>query len=632
MTDMLPRLLVVDGDERDRQWIVGLLSDSVQVVLAESATQARSLLSSSEFNCALVGYSLPDTSGELFLKELAQLSLPAIVLTRQGKASHAVASMKAGAYDYLVKETLDRATLTRAIAKALEKYALETGLQRKQKELEASHQALRASESQFRVLVENITECFWMASADRRDFHYIGPQVENILGVPAAVLQSRPGGWLGYVHEQDRPTVERQWSGDADPYEFQYRVRASDGQLRWIRERSSIVVNADGDVPMVVGALEDISQRRDLEEQLFQSQKMEALGRLAGGVAHDFNNLLTCIIGYADLVLGDLKQGTLEHEDVARIRKAGMKGERLVRQLLSFSRRQPIQSIRCDLTQNLKELEHLLRRLIGEDIVLELHPTKESMWAPLDSTRAEQIILNLAVNARDAMPKGGRLVISLEPGEQSTVLLTVTDTGVGMSEQVQQRIFEPFFTSGKEQGTGLGLSTIFGIVSQAEGSISVESRPGEGSRFSIRLPRLGAPLCADAPDSRVATALAPECVGRNGQGILVVEDQDDVRELILRVLRRDGYSVFSASHGREGLSVFRNQREQVDLVISDLVMPEMNGVEMFAQMESTTPVLFVSGYSQESLKPEIHFPAATLVKPFTSAKLLNEVRARLNPL
>src|SRR2546423_1286648 len=353
---------------------------------------------------------------------------------------------------------------------------------------------------------------------------------------------------------------------------------------------------------------------RKSEEELRHSQKMEAVGRLAGGVAHDFNNLLTAIIGYAELIATRASSNSLAKQNAELIRKAGEQAAALTRQLLAFSRKQILQPKVIDLNSLVVEMERLLRRVIGERFDLQSHPEAENGRVKADPSQLEQVVLNLGVNARDAMPRGGKLIIrtenvtldqneaaqlseSLHAGEY--VMLSVTDTGAGMDEETMSHIFEPFFTTkGPGKGTGLGLATVYGIVRQTGGGISVESELGQGSVFRIYLP------VESAPVDYTRIPLKPVKKSENFETVLVVEDEDIVRELVCEVLEHQGYNIICARDGIEALQVAENFEGDIHLLVTDVIMPHMNGHELAAKLGALRPdmkVLYVSGYSDNDI-------------------------------
>jgi signal transduction histidine kinase/ActR/RegA family two-component response regulator len=392
--------------------------------------------------------------------------------------------------------------------------------------------------------------------------------------------------------------------------------------------------------------LRTAKMRRDrtaLEEQFRQSQKMEAVGRLAGGVAHDFNNLLTVITGYSDLLLSGFDLHDNQRSALEQIRRSAERGGALTNQLLSFSRRQPMETRTVRINQLVMNTEKMLRRLIGEDIELVVIPAAGSDAVEADPSRLEQVILNLAVNARDAMASGGKLTIetaSVTLGEDFSarqlgvapgryVLLTIADTGVGMNEETLSHIFEPFFTTKKPgRGTGLGLATAYGIVRQSQGAIRFESEPGKGTTAAVYLP-----LLTDAAD---VVEQAPERFAQGGaETVLVVEDEARVRKLVVDVLASQGYTVVEATRGEEALRFCRQRKGRIDLAVLDVVMPEMSGPGLARQILPLCPgirLLYISGYTEEAVLhhgiPESG--AAFLQKPFLPDALLRKVREVLD--
>ena len=410
------------------------------------------------------------------------------------------------------------------------------------------------------------------------------------------------------------------------------------GEERLIEWRNTLRRDEAGEVLGTLSSGADVTERRALEGQYLQSQKMEAIGLLAGGVAHDFNNMLTAILGYCELLLADLNPSDPRQADIAEIQKAGVSAAGLTRQLLAFSRKEIIEPALLDLNAILTGMEGMLRRLIREDIevVLRLSPGLGSVTG--DRGQVEQIVMNLAVNARDAMPSGGRLVVEtsnveldehyarahlgVQPG--AYVMLIVSDTGTGMTAAVRARLFEPFFTTKQRgHGTGLGLATVHGIVTRRGGIVNVYSEVGRGTAFKIYFPRGEAVEAVAAPP--------PVTRARGGtQTVLVVEDAGGLRELTRRLLQRHGYTVVTAANADEALAAFGTGRS-IDVVLTDVVMPGGSGPELVEQLTERQPglkVIYMSGYTEESivhhgvLKPGIAF----LHKPFTSDGLGRKIR------
>jgi PAS domain S-box-containing protein len=450
-----------------------------------------------------------------------------------------------------------------------------------------------------------------------------------------------------FTHPDDREADQALFgalvAGSRDRYQLEKRYIRKDHQEIWGRLTVSLVRDATGQPQYAVGMVEDITKQRQVEEQFRQAQKMEAIGRLAGGVAHDFNNLLTVILGYCELLLADLDPDEPRRADIAEIQKAGASAARLTRQLLAFSRKEIIEPTLLDLNEVVGDMRAMLGRLIRENVkvVLDLRP--ELACVKADRGQLEQIVLNLAVNARDAMASGGTLTIetanveldgnyaethlSVKPGPY--VVLTVTDTGTGMTPQVQARLFEPFFTTKESgKGTGLGLASVHGMVTRYGGSVDVSSEVGKGTSFSVYFPR------ADASEIVVE---APPPVARpptEVRTVLVVEDAESVRELARKLLQRLGYTVLLAANADEALQLFE-RNESIDMLLTDVVMPGASGPDVTMQLVERWPalnVIYMSGYTEEAivqhgvLKPGI----ALLHKPFTFETLGRKIREVLD--
>lgn len=398
----------------------------------------------------------------------------------------------------------------------------------------------------------------------------------------------------------------------------------------------------------------DVTDRKKLEEQLQQSQKMETIGRLAGGVAHDFNNLLTVILGNAEFGLQDSKPSDPIHHDLVRIEKAAIQARDLINQLLSFSRRQVLKPKFFHLNQTIEELIMLLKRIIGEDIQLKTELAARLSLVCADPVQVQQVLMNLCVNARDAMPQGGQLVLGTrnvvacpefpigagQTNDQSYsrnklrnyVEITITDTGLGMDQATQKRIFEPFFTT-KElgKGTGLGLSVVYGIVKQHEGHIEVISEVGKGTTFKVYFPSVTEPDATEQGEKKIASLRAGE------ETILVVEDEEGVRNVAVRILKGLGYKVLMANDGMEALQEFEAKRAEVDLVIMDVILPKLGGPETYRRMRAIKPtlsVLFVTGHDVKAELEELgeteQEHISVLRKPYTQDTLGNTVREILD--
>jgi PAS domain S-box-containing protein len=467
---------------------------------------------------------------------------------------------------------------------------------------------------------------------------YINPAGERITGYRAEEIVGE--NWWQLLFPGDGDLQSKLWMEElrkGDVRDHELALKARDGQKRIISWNLICFRNDDGEVIEVIGFGRDITRRKQLEEQLGQSQKMEAVGRLAGGVAHDFNNLLTVISGYSDLILEDLDSDSIIHSDVEEILRASERAASLTRQLLAFSRRQVLKPKLISLSSVVADSEKMLRRLIGEDIDLVILLDSGIGAVRADPGQIEQVILNLAVNARDAMPQGGRITIATRnldldeafvarhPYAQTGphVLLAFGDTGAGMDDETRSRIFEPFFTT-KEPGTGtgLGLSTVYGIVKQSGGVIWVENGSQGGTQFNICLPRVDKP-----PDEDVVRASAVQQQHR-GETILLVEDEPSVRTMVRRILQEEGYHVIEAREGLEAFEIASRAGQSIRLLLTDIVMPHMGGRELAERLVPVHPkmkVVYMTGYTEQAISD-----APFLHKPFTSKGLLAKLREVLD--
>lgn len=510
--------------------------------------------------------------------------------------------------------------------------------------------ARRQAETQYRELVEWIQAIVWRADARTFRFSFVSPEAEHVLGYPARLWLEDPSFWREHVHPDDREWVFSrcaQATTECRDHELEYRMMAADGRIVWLKDLVRVVLE-NGQPKELVGVMIDVTRRKLLEEELRQAQKMEAFGQLAGGVAHDFNNILGVIEGYGDLLLKDMAPADPRRVRVEHIRGAADRGAALTRQLLAFSRKQILQPRILDFTAVVSGIEPMLRRVIGEDIQLTTAFEERLRCVHADPSQLEQVILNLVVNARDAMPSGGKLLIetanadidesyaSFHPGVQpgSYAVLAVSDTGTGMDGPTLAHIFEPFFsTKEPDKGTGLGLATVYGIVQQSGGHIAVYSEPGHGSAFRVYLPQ--AVQEEGAQPAVPASAEPASPVARGCETILVVEDDQGMREITRDLLEEGGYTVLEGANPELALSLVRSCGDPIHLLLTDVVMPGMSGLELAVQLLAWLPavkVLYMSGYPKEivghhhrDLEPE-----AFIQKPFAAESLLRKVRETLD--
>jgi two-component system cell cycle sensor histidine kinase/response regulator CckA len=509
--------------------------------------------------------------------------------------------------------------------------------------------ALSLVESRFRELAENIQEVFWIRDSHRPRVLYASPAFEKIWGRRCADLYQLPSLWLDSVHAEDRERVEIAWRARhaGIPSTEVYRITTSEGAVRWIRDRGFPVRAPDGQLIHIVGTAEDITQQRLLEEQLRQAQKLEAVGQLAGGIAHDFNNVLTIIQGFGSLLMAENLAG--DAAVAAReIVNAAERAANLTRQMLAIGRRQLMKPQALDLNGVIRSIEAMLQRVLSANTQLELRFHEGLLMTRADAGMLDQVLMNLTLNARDAMPNGGTLRIETfrcrvdEPPRDlpslptgSYVGLRVSDTGVGISPEHLQHIFEPFFTTKEPgKGTGLGLPTVYGIVTQHRGTVQVRSVVGEGTTMEVWLPALHESAAASKPAAQSCESAASDPGG--SETVLVVEDDPHVRALTRTILERKGYRVLAAGSGPEALEVWAEQRGAVDLLLTDVVMPGgLSGHELGAQLKAQKPrlcVIHMSGFSPEIAGRELGEAQRRyyVQKPASPAVLLHRVRSCLD--
>ncbi|MBI4500593.1 MAG: response regulator [Gemmatimonadetes bacterium] len=511
-------------------------------------------------------------------------------------------------------------------------------------ERKRAEEALRQSHERFQQLADNIKEVFFVIDQGTGEALYVSPAYERVMGRSCESAYGAPFAWAEAVHPDDRERVRAATvaATKRELFEDVFRIIRPNGQVRWVRSRTSPVPDPSGEVHRIVGVAEDVTELRQTEQQLLQAQKMEAVGQLAGGVAHDFNNILTVIGGYVDFLLTDLGPQDPRRADVQEIATAAKRAADLTRQLLLFGRRQVLQPSVLDLNKVIGDIEKMLRRLIGEDIELVTVLDRELGAVKVDPGQIEQVLMNLSVNARDAMPTGGKLTIQtanveldeeyarthpeVSPGQH--VMLAVSDTGVGMSAEVRQHIFEPFFTTKeKGKGTGLGLATVYAVVKESKGSIWIYSEPGAGATFKIYLPRV------DEAVITVKSAEAPTAL-QGTETVLLVEDEPAVRGVARKSLSRHGYTVLEAADPETALRLARANRP-IHLVLTDVVMPGMSGRELAEDLVTLVPgikVLYMSGYTDDAVVRHGVLESGTpfIQKPFRAEILLRKVREVLD--
>jgi len=504
------------------------------------------------------------------------------------------------------------------------------------------------AEAKYRTLVEQVAAISYIAElGSDGQWLYVSPQVETMFGFAVDDWLAGSRQWMHHVYPEDHGVVHAAEAASkrGEKFQAEYRVICQDGRVIWVSDTAVVVPGSDSH-PLMEGIIVDITERKQFEAQLQQARRMEAVGRLAGGIAHDFNNLLTIIKGYTELALMRAKGLPELKADVERIEDASERAAGLVRQLLAFSRRQVLQPKVLDLNGIVLGLDKLLRRLMDEDIEMLTVADKTVGAIKADPGQIEQVIMNLVVNARDAMPDGGRLIVetsnveldsayardhaSVRPGRY--VMLAVSDTGTGMSAETVAHIFEPFYTTKDSgRGTGLGLSTVYGIVKQSGGYVWVYSEPGRGTTFKVYLPRVDEPLEA----LQSSQTKLPDCVKTGTETILLVEDEPDLRELTRTVLASKGYTVVEARNAEEAERFAESNGATIHLLLTDVIMPGISGRELAKRIVTLHPavrVLYMSGYTYNVIAQggTLERGVSFLQKPFTPNALVEKVREVLD--
>ncbi|MEN8163493.1 MAG: PAS domain S-box protein, partial [Acidobacteriota bacterium] len=500
--------------------------------------------------------------------------------------------------------------------------------------------ALRDSESKYRLLVENQTDLVIKVDKEGR-FQFVSPSYCETFRYSEEDLLGRE--FMPRVHEDDRvSTLEVMEALEHPPHTAYFEQKAmTDKGWRWFAWVDTAVFDGDGRINGVIGVGRDITERKKLEEQLMRSQKMEAVGLVAGGIAHDFNNLLQSIFGNLHFALAAVQEEGALRDDLLATQKNAESAAELIRQLLTFSRKQPIEAKPTHLNQVIDGMTSMLRRVISESISLEFFPDQSLGVVCVDAQQIEQLLLNLCANSRDAMPDGGMLAISTksvtdrqevlslfpdDPPPDGLALLRVRDSGHGMDEEVSDRAFEPFFTTkGIDQGTGLGLSSVYGIVQQHGGLINIESAVGVGTTVTVCFPVV-------EEEVRVAEAGAPfSPVEGSGELILVAEDDPQILDLARKILIQAGYGVLCAGNGRDAFALFEDNWDRISLVLTDIIMPGMGGKELrdrIVEHRPGFPVLFSSGYGINEIdaQGELHSTVPIIHKPYDGPTLVNRIR------
>jgi len=622
------RVLFVDDCGDDIRLSIRVLQKAgyeIHEEVVQLQQEFREALSAGDYDLVLCDYRLPGWSGADVIAAVRDCGkeLPVVLVTGTLGEETAVEMIKLGAADFVLKQRLFRLPL--AIERALREKQIREERKRAEERLHLFGRILEASTEAVAILTP---EGYF---SEQNAVHQALTEysIEELRGHTPALL-------VGDAHFKEH--WQAVLAGGA--WEQESRIRTKSGREKTV-EASVFAINGDaGQVQCLVAIVRDVSERQRLQEQLRQAVKMEAVGRLAGGVAHDFNNLLNIIIGYSELMLERRDSTELRERGAREIRKAADRAASLTRQLLAFSRQQVLEPRILDLNDVVAEMKDLLLRMLGEDVELVVTPVEGLDRVRADPGQIGQVIMNLAANSRDAMPQGGRFLIetanvmvseafsvqhaNMPPG--SYVVLSVTDTGSGMTPEVRDHIFEPFFTTKETgKGTGLGLATVYGIVKQSGGYIWVYSELGQGTTFKVYLPRVD----ASPEPAQPAAAPATNCLG--SETLLVVEDEEGVRVLVRDFLQMSGYTVLEAGRGEEALRIACEHAGEISLMITDVIMPGMNGRELAERMAVLRPdmkVLYMSGYAETAVyRKGILDPGAPfLQKPFGPPDLGRKVR------
>jgi PAS domain S-box-containing protein len=668
------KVLIVDDTATNRRLLRAVLeAENFAVAEASDGVEALAVLDREAVDAIISDILMPNMDGYRFCEEVRRSDrfhhLPFIIYTSTyNSPADEVLAIRFGADKYIKKpapikeltaalaEIMGRAPRSRAGSLApqqelslakLYNETLVSKLEQKIRELSEQAEVLRLSEEKFRQLAESVKEVLWIVSADRSKVLYISPSYEKVWGRSCQSLYDEPLSFTGAIHPEDRAGAIAEITAfeRGEQYDLEFRIVRPDGEIRWVHARGKAVRDQKGVIYRLVGIAEDFTARKKAEQQLRQAQKMECIGQLAGGVAHDFNNILTVIGANLELVLMSEENLLPESKDcLAEIAYAANRAVTLNRQLLTFSRSRAMQTQVLDLNELTVSFAKMLRRIVGENIRVQTDLAPKIPPIDADPGMLEQVLMNLSINARDAMPNGGQLsiatrVVAIDQARAETdprtragefVCLAVEDTGVGIPAENMPRIFEAFFTTkGDGKGTGLGLATVFGIVEQHKGWVDASSEVGVGTAFRIYFP-------AGSRDPSAPLAPVGQAVRGGSEKILLVEDEGAVRNVILRTLENFGYAVVEADSPVSARRLWSDHNGHFDLLLTDMVMPGgLTGLDLIGLLRAEKPelkVVLTSGYSAELVRGDMDATEriAFLRKPFSTQELGQSVRKCLD--
>ncbi len=623
------RILLVDDNPDDRLLIIRALKkefEDIDIIQVLDREDFEKNLNDMKFDLVITDYQLRWSDGVKVLKEIKKRDklIPVIMFTATGNEEIAVEAMKNGLDDYVLKSAKHFIKLPVAIKSVLEKS------KERKKALEA--------ESKYKRLFDNLPVGVYISDYEGSILEF-NPAAMKMFGYNEEDLRRGLKADVLYVNPDDRKKLIESLEKNNIIRDYEVELKRKDKRKFWASINARAIRDERGKLKYIEGIIIDVTREKALQQQLIQAQKMEAIGRLTGSIAHDFNNMLTPIMGFADLIIAKFNPDPTQKIYLEEIKKAAQRAALLTKQLLAFSRRQYLNPEVLDLNEVISEIKEMLNRLLGEDIQL-IFDFEKGLWpCKADKTQIQQVILNLAVNARDAMPEGGKLKIKTENmyiGEEYTelypdakegeyILITVEDTGVGIDKEIIDYIFEPFFTTKPEgEGTGLGLSVVYGIIKQHGGWINVYSEKGEGTSFKIYLP-------ATPVGKRISELKSEKPAEINGKGrkVLVVEDEEGVRKFLSMVLNKHHFVPIEAENIEEAIRIFEN--ENVDVLICDLILPDGSGIEIAESFTSKKPdleVIISSGYSDKERELSVIRERGWyfLPKPYTLQKLIEVLK------